>query len=148
MASIRQRYGMLIVDFRYQNVRCREKTNLTDTPANRKKLATIIEKMQAEILLDTFDYGTYFPKSDKVAYFDKVKTRQENLKQSHVQGVPLFADFVVLWLNEKSIEWRVSYQQKIQIILDKYLMPVFGQECLSLIKDKMCWHFVHLWGKR
>lgn len=134
MASIRQRYDMLIVDFRYQNVRCREKTNLTDTPANRKKLATIIEKMQAEILLGTFDYGTYFPKSDKVAYFNEIKAKQENLKQSHVQGVPLFADFVALWLHEKQIEWRVSYQQKIQIILDKYLMPVFGQECLSLIK--------------
>ena len=49
MASIRARHGVLVVDFRYHNIRCREKTNLTDTPANRKKLEKIIEKMEAEI---------------------------------------------------------------------------------------------------
>ena len=49
MASIRARRGKLFVDFRYMNMRCRETTNLTDTPANRKKLAKIIEKMEAEI---------------------------------------------------------------------------------------------------
>lgn len=136
MASIRTRKGsqLLFVDFVYKNQRCRETTNLTDTPANRKKLAKVIEKMEAEILLGTFDYRTYFPKSDKVAYFDEIRARQEYLYQSHVQGTPLFADFVTLWLHEKQIEWRASYQQKIGIILDKYLIPAFGKECLSLIK--------------
>ena len=52
MASIRARHGVLVVDFRYHNIRCREKTNLTDTPANRKKLEKIIEKMEAEITLE------------------------------------------------------------------------------------------------
>lgn len=48
MASIRARHGVLVVDFRYHNIRCRE-TNLSDTPANRKALAKIVEKMEAEI---------------------------------------------------------------------------------------------------
>ena len=57
MASIRARHGVLVVDFRYHNIRCREKTNLSDTPANRKALAKIVEKMEAEITLGIFDYG-------------------------------------------------------------------------------------------
>ena len=57
MATMRARHGVLVVDFRYHNIRCREKTNLTDTPANRKTLAKIIEKMEAEITLGIFDYG-------------------------------------------------------------------------------------------
>lgn len=48
MATITKRYNKLIVDFRYLGKRCREKTNLTDTPANRKKLAGVLEKMEAE----------------------------------------------------------------------------------------------------
>nr|WP_244656482.1 DUF3596 domain-containing protein [Psychrobacter cibarius] len=46
--------------------RCRETTNLTDTPVNRKKLEKVIEKMEAEIILGLFNYAKYFPKSDKV----------------------------------------------------------------------------------
>lgn len=34
MASIRKRYDKLVVDFRFMNQRCRETTNLIDTPAN------------------------------------------------------------------------------------------------------------------
>lgn len=43
-----------------------KKTNLSDTPANRKTSAKIIEKTEAEITLNVFDYGAYFPKSAKV----------------------------------------------------------------------------------
>jgi integrase len=44
-----------------------EKTKLTSTPANRKKLEKVIEKMEAEIILGLFHYAKYFPKSDKAA---------------------------------------------------------------------------------
>ena len=47
MAGIRSRYNKLVVDFRYMGVRCRETTNLVDTPANRKKLEKVIERMEA-----------------------------------------------------------------------------------------------------
>ena len=49
MASIRSRNKRLIVDFYYMGKRCRETTNLIDTPANRKKLESIILNMEAEI---------------------------------------------------------------------------------------------------
>lgn len=57
---------LFIVDFRYHGIRYRKKTNLSDTPANRKTSAKIIEKTEAEITLNVFDYGAYFPKSAKV----------------------------------------------------------------------------------
>lgn len=46
MASINVRRGKLVVDFRYQNKRCREQTIFDDTVANRRKLTKIVERMQ------------------------------------------------------------------------------------------------------
>lgn len=42
MASIRSRNNRLVVDFYYMGKRCRETTNLIDTPVNRKKLESIM----------------------------------------------------------------------------------------------------------
>ncbi|MCB0752118.1 MAG: DUF3596 domain-containing protein, partial [Ignavibacteriae bacterium] len=65
MGSIRkrERSNLLFFDFRYKNIRCREQTKLPDTPANRKKLQTIMDKIDAEILLGHFKYENYFPES-------------------------------------------------------------------------------------
>lgn len=65
MASIRNAtvFSSLIFD---TTVSVIEKTNLSDIPANRKTSAKIIEKTEAEITLNVFDYGAYFPKSAKV----------------------------------------------------------------------------------
>ena len=130
MATMRARHGVLIVDFRYHNIRCREKTNLTDTPANRKTLAKIIEKMEAEITLGIFDYGAYFPKSDKIEKMKQLDDRVE----ACVSRKPTFKDFAKTWFGEKQVEWQPAYQQKIQIILDNYLIPFFGQKTLPSIK--------------
>ena len=130
MATMRARHGVLVVDFRYHNIRCREKTNLTDTPANRKTLAKIIEKMEAEITLGIFDYGAYFPKSDKIEKMKQLDDRVE----ACVSRKPIFKDFSKTWFEEKQVEWQPAYQQKIQIILDNYLIPFFGQKTLPNIK--------------
>ncbi|MEZ7519158.1 Arm DNA-binding domain-containing protein [Psychrobacter sp. NPDC078370] len=130
MASIRSRRGKLFVDFRYMNMRCRETTNLTDTPANRKKLAKIIEKMEAEITLGIFDYAAYFPKSERAQEMMALADRAE----ACISRNPTFRQFVDIWYEEKKIEWRPSYRQKIQIILDKYLLPEFGGKAVHAIK--------------
>lgn len=130
MASIRARRGKLFVDFRYMNMRCRETTNLTDTPANRKKLAKIIEKMEAEITLGIFDYAAYFPKSERAQEMVALADRAE----ACISRNPTFAQFVDIWYEEKKIEWRPSYRQKIQIILNKYLLPEFGGKAVHAIK--------------
>lgn len=132
MASIRTRKGssLLFVDFHYMGKRCRETTNLTDTPANRKKLAKVLEKMEAEILLGSFRYEQYFPKSDKAAYFDELNNRRLSLQSD----TPLFKEFAELWFEEKQIEWRKTYQEKIMIILNKYLLPKFANRALFMIE--------------
>lgn len=130
MASIRARRGKLFVDFRYMNMRCRETTNLTDTPANRKKLAKIIEKMEAEITLGVFDYAAYFPKSERAKEMTALADRAE----ACISRNPTFEQFADIWYEEKKIEWRPSYQDKVQTILNKYLLPEFSGKAVHAIK--------------
>ena len=130
MASIRARRGKLFVDFRYMNMRCRETTNLTDTPANRKRLAKIIEKMEAEITLGIFDYAAYFPKSERAQEMMALADRA----QACISRNPTFGQFADIFYEEKKIEWRPSYRQKTKIILNKYLLPAFGGKAVHAIK--------------
>lgn len=57
----RKETGNLFFDFRYLGKRCREQTTLADTAANRKKLQKVLDRIEAEITLGTFDYNEYFP---------------------------------------------------------------------------------------
>ena len=65
MGSIRVRKETkkLFIDFRYRGERCREHTALNDTLPNRRKLEKLLQRIEAEIALGTFDYGCYFPNS-------------------------------------------------------------------------------------
>ena len=54
MATIRERSGKLIADFRYMGIRCRETTNLEDNAYNRRILKKRLEQLEAEITLGTF----------------------------------------------------------------------------------------------
>lgn len=130
MAGIRSRYDKLVVDFRYMNKRCRETTNLIDTPANRKKLEKVIEQMEAEITLGIFSYAKYFPKSEKCDEMMALNDRKECIQSD----TPSFKQFATLWFSEKEIEWRDTYKRKIQEIIDMYLLPSFGTKPIHLIK--------------
>ena len=59
MGSIRARGnpGKLFIDFRYRGVRCREQTLMDDNPSNRRKLQSLLDRIEAEITLGSFDYG-------------------------------------------------------------------------------------------
>jgi len=130
MATMRGRFGKLVVDFRYLGKRCREKTSLEDNPANRKKLAQVMKKMEAEITLGIFDYAAYFPKSERAQEMTALADRAE----ACISRNPTFKQFADIWYEEKKIEWRPSYRQKIKIILDKYLLPEFGGKAVHAIK--------------
>lgn len=130
MAAIRERNGRLIADFRYMGIRCRETTSLEDNPYNRRVLKKRLEQLEAEITLGTFEYEKYFPKSKKIDDF-KEKRSQQIAVQTRV---PLFKDFTALWLKQKQIEWRGSYQQKVAIVIKNYLLPAFGNQVLTKIK--------------
>lgn len=118
-----------MIDFIFMGQRCRETTNLLDTPANRKKLEKVVRKMEAEITLGIFDYKSYFPKSSKADELMVLKERADTL----ATDIPLFSDFAELWFEEKKLEWRESYQNKVRIILDKYLLKYFGHRALTAI---------------
>ena len=130
MASIRARNGKLFVDFRYMSIRCREPTNFTDTPANKKKLSPIAKEIEAKITLGIFDYGAYFPKSTRLKEMTALADRAE----ACISRNPTFRQFSEIWYEEKKIEWRPSYRQKTQIILNKYLLPEFGGKAVHAIK--------------
>ncbi|WP_200389605.1 Arm DNA-binding domain-containing protein [Thiocapsa imhoffii] len=124
MSSIRvnPRSRQLFFDFRYRGERCREYTSLPDTPANRKKLQKVLDRMDLEMATGTFEYRRYFPSSAMAARFDTpaVPTAAPS------RATPLFRDFAEIWFAERQIEWRQSYQETVRISLDKHLLPAFG----------------------
>lgn len=134
MASINVRNDKLQVDFRYKGKRCREQTRYVDTPANRKKLEKIIEHMEAEILLNTFIYRNYFPKSAKAEFFDELDkkvTAAREVASGQADNTPTFAEFAVIWLSEKNVEWRDSHRAAVRSVLESYALPAFGDKKLN-----------------
>jgi integrase len=117
----------LFFDFIYLEKRCREQTALIDTPVNRKKLEKILERIEAEITLGSFDYATYFPQSSKVQEFNRLQAGCVSLK------TPLFKGFAELWFDEKRVEWRDTHIKTVRLTLDKHLLPGFGKKEVSAI---------------
>ena len=143
--QVRKENNRLILDFYYRSIRCREQTALEDTPANRKKVQKLLDRIEGEISLGTFDYQRYFPSSRNTARF-----RQSPMASavqalgSAVSGngsaqpviaaqTPLFREFAETWFNEKSVEWRESYRQGVRANLDKALIPRFGEMAVGQI---------------
>ncbi|WP_269621518.1 site-specific integrase [Zhongshania sp. BJYM1] len=129
MASIGVRSNRIYIDFRYKGVRCREQTKLNDTPANQKRAKQILERIEAEITLDTFDYARYFPKSKRVADFQDHARRIDQLKSY----TPTFAEFSAVWFSETEVSWRNSHKDNVALTLRKYLCPAFGDMPLDQI---------------
>lgn len=128
MGKIRARKdtGKLLFDFFYCGVRCREQTALKDTPANRRKLKKIMERIDAEITLGTFEYEKYFPQSPMAKRFKRVK-RNSN------KQVPKLVDFAQTWLAEMKIQWKPSHYETVEGILRKYIFPAFAHKRLDEI---------------
>lgn len=122
MAAIHARHGRLVVDFRYRGIRCRERTSLGDTPENRRRLQKVVERLEAAILLDTFQYDDYFPGSPRIAQFRDIDHRIEQGRSS----TPAFADFAETWFVESAVGWRHSHKTSVRTLLDHHLLPRFG----------------------
>ncbi len=142
MGSINRRgSGTLFFDFRVNGHRCREYTSLQDTPANRKKLQKVLDRMELDMATGSFEYRHYFPSSAMAARFDQPP--QSSTTASAVAAAlagantPLFRDFAETWFGEREVEWRRSYRETIRISLDKHLLPHFGEFPVGAI-DKAC----------
>lgn len=118
---VRQETGKLFFDFRYRGQRCREQTALDDTPANRKRMQQVLDRVEAEITLGTFEYGRYFPESPNAARFGVVRAQA-------VTATPLFSEFAQVWMEEMKVQWRRSHAETVDLTVTKHLLPVFGEK--------------------
>lgn len=134
MGSIKSRpeNGKLFFDFRLFGKRCREQTTLQETPSNRKRLQKILDRIDAEITLGTFEYAKYFPESPMAKKIENVFSFHSGSK------TPLFSDFAAQWMAEMKIEWRETHYKTNQGILDQYLLPKFGKkEVCAITKSEI-----------
>ena len=141
MGSIRVRDDNmhLFFDFYFRGTRCREQTALPDTQANRKKLEKILERIELEIKTGTFEYARYFPGSRMVSKFAApVQITQPVLSAAVVATVagnrqsttnlPTFKQFSATWVAENEVAWRRSNRRTIDDILNRHLLPAFGEK--------------------
>ena len=133
MAKIRARpeTGTLYLDFFYHGVRCREQTALPDTVENRKKVQALLNRVQKEIAQGTFNYAAVFPGSPKAARFTSAEVTPKADALAAGQAVtartPLFSEFAELWFQEMSPQWRRLHRSCVREVLNKNLLPTFGQ---------------------
>jgi len=132
MSSVRARKdGRLFFDFRFEGERCRELSQLQDTPANRRKMERVLTVIDNDIAARRFVYERVFPGSNRAKRFarptgiDAPGMMVPNAVTRHAE-LPSFADFVQTWKQEKQIEWRVSYRGAVESILETHLLPRFG----------------------
>ena len=129
MGAINTRKGLIFFDFRYKGVRCREYTKLPDNAANRKRAKVVLERIEAEITLNTFDYSNYFPNS---AYVAKFREHQQKL-DGYSLNSPAFLSFAKTWFLENEVRWKPSYINTLKNSLDKHILPVFGKSPVSSV---------------
>ena len=153
MGSIRKRSDGegLFLDFRYLGKRCREQTALPDTASNRAKLQKLLDRIEYEIRTGTFDYARTFPGSRMAA---KVVADSQTapvvanpiasaIAASAVASLPAavahaprgarprLAEFAALWVAESEIGWRRSHRRTVGDIIDRHLLPAFGERVVD-----------------
>jgi len=132
--NVRKETGKLVIDFTHRGVRCREQTALPDTPANRKRVQAVIDKIKKAQQDGEFKYGDYFPGSALVARFDSATAPVAAVVEVAPEPVavgPLFKDFANTWVDEHSIEWRRSHIRSLLSTLNGRLIPQFGGKAVG-----------------
>ncbi|MEH0739978.1 site-specific integrase [Vibrio cholerae] len=148
MGSVNVRDGMLFFDFRYKGQRCREYTKLADNVVNRRRAAKLLKVIEAEIVTDRFDYSKYFPSSKSATKFEAVKEKQrQSEKYFDAPDSPLFKEFAETWLAEMKVEWSHSHLVDVEGVLNKYLLPTFGNKRISAINKAQIMQFRSILAK-
>ena len=132
--QVRKESNCLILDFYYKGIRCREQTALKDNVTNRKKVKSLLDRIEVETKSGSFDYRRYFPNSKNAAKFDIThQTAQPPVSNSPVESTgnpstPLLRDFANIWYAEKEVEWRNSHRKGIRYDLNGRIIPTFGDK--------------------
>lgn len=128
MSSVRAQGGLLFFDFRFQGQRCREYTKLPDTPANRRRMEKVLEKIEQAIAEGRFDYATFFPGSrmaEKLANGPEASATQES---PQVGATPAFRAFIEGWFRQSLPGWRKSHAATVRSSIDTHMLPFFGDK--------------------
>ncbi|MGO3692819.1 Arm DNA-binding domain-containing protein [Marinobacter sp.] len=127
MGKVRSRKetGRLYLDFMYAGHRCREQTALADTPANRKRVEALLQKVEAKILLGDFNYAEYFPDSGNLKKIEQKIPGSQAMSTHGNTETPRFPDFADQWFLESKIQWRNSHVRNVTSILESSLKPAF-----------------------
>lgn len=135
MGSVRARpdTGKLFLDFRYDGKRCREQTALSDTKSNRRKVEKLLLTVEQQIAEGSFNYARTFPSSAKAASSPERgepggSAGRPDTFSSNPLRTPLFEDFAETWFHECLPQWRPLHQESVRGVLDKYLIPQFGDQ--------------------
>lgn len=148
---VRPETGLLYFDFQYLKVRCREQSNLKDTPENRKLMERVMAGIVAEIKKGTFRYRSAFPSSRNLEKIEALETQQyqpaspmvsipmanQSVRQSveniSTAGHPTFTEFAQKFIEENESLWKRSNIRTKRDILEKWLIPQFGKRVISSI---------------
>jgi len=159
MAKVRARpeTGKLYFDFFYRGARCREQTDLPDTPANRKRVEAVMRRIETEMQQGTFDYARYFPNSklprraaERNGVAAGVQTALGSGGAAEVQlaEVPTFATFLDIWLTENEVRWRRTTKKLRRETIQLHLMPTFGERAVNTITRAQLLEFRATLAKR
>lgn len=135
MAKVRVRpeTGHLYIDFSVRGVRCREQTALTDTPANRKAVEALARKVDKAIATGAFEYAAFFPNSPRAARFAQGATPAEATAPTTREPSATFTEAASAWYRENLPRWRKSHARTLEAILERRLLPHFGEMALHTI---------------
>ena len=144
MAKVRARKetGTLYFDFNYLGQRFREQTVLPDTAINRRKAEKVLERIQAKILLDQFDYSEHFPLSKNIIKAKELVLHRDQSAacsgldsgRSNDQPNISFAEFSLQWYEEMEVLWRDSHRRNVKAIIDSSLVTAFGEVQIDKIR--------------
>lgn len=140
MVKVRARpeTGNLYLDFGYRGTRCREYTALMDTPANRRNVEALAKRIERDIRQGRFDYARYFPGSPRAKEPDEPEAASSRIgiaspSANPSASSPVFRDFSETWFSESTPRWRNRYRAAVRDILDKHLLPRFGERTIGEI---------------
>lgn len=133
MGKIRQtEAGYLYFDFRYRGIRCKEYTELKDTPENRKLMNDALNTIESEIRLGTFEYAKYFPNSKNAPKFVSEAPKS--------QGIT-FEGYADTWFKNNKISWKPSVQRDFRSVMNRHLISYFKDKPVTDITKWMVKEF-------
>jgi len=124
MAAIRSDKGKLLLDFQWQNQRCREYLGLDDDKEGRARAKHVQKIIEGELAAGTFAYGVHFPDSRKA------KTIFAPPPPAPA-GPPQFSVFAREWLSRQ--RGSVAYLSDLGSLIETHLVPSFGDLLMSEI---------------